>query len=161
MAVAFLSSCPPYAAREEWVVRFKLAPRSGGPMDKKLEDSVKKINTAEEKGDISSLQEVLAPDFIGIGPKGFILGKDDWISRHKRGDPKYFKYDSIRFSELQIRNYGEAAIANCVQDSKAMFHGKDVGGRFRITIVLIKRGAEWLVANYQFSSMPDAEKSTG
>jgi len=45
--------------------------------------------TAELRGDGTSLREVLAEDFVGVGPRGFMLTKEQWLSRHETGSLGY------------------------------------------------------------------------
>lgn len=39
--------------------------------------------TAELRGDAAFLESTLADDFVGIGPLGFMLTKQEWIGRHQ------------------------------------------------------------------------------
>jgi hypothetical protein len=42
--------------------------------------------TAELQRDTAFLVRTLADDFIGVGPLGFLLTKQEWIARHQTGD---------------------------------------------------------------------------
>src|SRR5258708_9095956 len=62
---------------------------------------------AELRGDTASLEERLSDDFIGIGPLGFMLTKQEWIARHQSGD---LKYQSFSLDEVKGRVYSNASI---------------------------------------------------
>ncbi|QYJ15584.1 hypothetical protein Rxycam_01408 [Rubrobacter xylanophilus DSM 9941] len=67
---------------------------------------------AELGGDTTSLQEIVADDFVAVGPRGFVLTKEQWINRHEAGN---LKYGSFELDEAQVRGYGDAAILVCRQ----------------------------------------------
>src|ERR1700737_1031609 len=102
-----------------------------------LESFAKDATTAEEIGDVKSLEAALADDFIGIGPLGFVLTKEEWLARHKSGD---LKYQSIKVDDAKFRVYGGSiGILNALQTSKATYQGRDSSGRFRITLVFVRQ----------------------
>jgi len=63
--------------------------------------------TAELRGDTAFLENILADDFIGIGPLGYLLTRQEWLARHQTGD---LKYDVHTLDEARVRVYNEAAI---------------------------------------------------
>src|SRR2546427_10381304 len=61
---------------------------------------------AELQGDVAVLDRILAADFIGIGPRGFVLNRQAWLGRHASGD---FKYLSMEQRDPNVRQYTESA----------------------------------------------------
>src|SRR6266568_688483 len=63
--------------------------------------------TAELQGDTAFLEKCLSDDFVGIGPLGFLLTKQEWLARHQSGD---MKYTAHTLDEARVRAYNEATI---------------------------------------------------
>jgi hypothetical protein len=115
-----------------------------------LETLAMDATRAEETGDVDFLETALADDFKGIGPLGFVLGKEGWLARHRSGD---LKYQSIKIDEVEFRSYGASTgILNALQTNKATYQGRDASGRFRVTLVFVKQTGSWKIANYQLSA---------
>jgi hypothetical protein len=53
---------------------------------KPLKGLLRAWNDAEARGDPAALDALLADDFRGDGPEGFVLEKESWLDRHRRGD---------------------------------------------------------------------------
>ncbi len=68
-----------------------------------LEQLVEDWATAELHGDTAFLEHVLTNEFVGVGPRGFMLTKSEWIQRHQSGDLKYqfFKWDDLKMRALR------------------------------------------------------------
>lgn len=123
-----------------------------------MEDQVTNIlqewADAEQRGDSDFLARALADDFVGIGPRGFMLTKDQWLARYRSGD---IRNEAFRLEEVTIRHYGEAAVAVGRQVQRAQYRGQDVSGQFRATLVLVRQAGRWLIAGWQASGpIPDA-----
>lgn len=105
--------------------------------------------TAELRGDTTFLESILADDFIGVGPLGFMLTKQEWLARHQSGD---LKYESFSLDEVKVRVYNDAAILIGRQAQKATYRGNSIPGQFRITLVFVQQG-QWRLTNLQLSSI--------
>jgi uncharacterized protein (TIGR02246 family) len=107
---------------------------------------------AELDGNTASLREILADDFVGVGPRGFVLTGEQWISRHEAGN---LKYVSFGLDEVEVRTYGDAAIAVCRQSAAGVYqdeHGRyDIDERFRVTLVFVRQRGNWRLAGLQLS----------
>ena len=55
---------------------------------------------AELQRDTAFLEKLLADDFVGVGPLGFLLSRQEWLARHQRGD---MKYDVHSLDEVRVR----------------------------------------------------------
>jgi ketosteroid isomerase-like protein len=103
---------------------------------------------AEQRGDTAALERLLADDFVGIGPLGFMLTKEQWLARHAAGD---LRYGSITWDDVQVRVYGDAAIATGRQVQEGTYRGRDITAPFRATLVFVRPSGRWLLAGLQLS----------
>jgi ketosteroid isomerase-like protein len=107
---------------------------------------------AELRGDTTFLGRVLADDFVGVGPRGFTLTKEQWISRHEAGN---LRYESFGLDEVEVRPYGDAAVAVCRQSAKGVYEDEngryDIHEQFRATLVFVKQQGRWLLASLHLS----------
>ena len=102
---------------------------------------------AELRGDTAFLERTLADDFVGIGPRGFMLIKDDWLQRIKSGD---LKYESLNWDEAKVRLYDKAAIVTGRAMQKVNYQGNVMEARLRTTLVFVNQQG-WQLAGLQFS----------
>jgi hypothetical protein len=105
--------------------------------------------TAELHGNTAFLENLLANDFIGVGPLGFLLTRQEWLARHQSGD---LQYESFSLDEVKVRVYNDAAILIGRQAQKATYRGNSIPGQFRITLVFVQQG-QWQLASLQLSSI--------
>jgi ketosteroid isomerase-like protein len=106
--------------------------------------------TAELRGDTTFLESTLADDFIGIGPLGFMLTRQEWLARHQSGD---LKYESFNLDEVKVRMYNDAAILTGRQVQNAAYRGNSIQGQFRTTLVFVQQQGQWRLASLQLSTI--------
>lgn len=107
---------------------------------------------AELAGDVGFLRAALADDFVGVGPRGFALTKEQWLDRHESGA---LEYGSFALGQIETRLYGNAAVVVCRQDSEGIYEDEDgrydIHERFRVTLVFVRQRAGWHLAGLQLS----------
>ena len=104
---------------------------------------VERWATAEQGNDARALEELLAGDFAGVGPLGFVLGRDQWLARFGNG----LENRVFAVQDAQVREYGTAAVVVGVLAQETSFQGADNSGRFRLTLVAARPADRWLLAN--------------
>ena len=110
--------------------------------------TIEQFVTAELKADSEALEGILAVDFRGVGPLGFVLTKEQWIDRYRSGAlvPKAFE-----LRDPEVRQHGDAAIVLAVQRQDGSYNGHPANGEFRATLVLIRQGAGWVLTQCHLS----------
>ncbi|MDR0346305.1 MAG: nuclear transport factor 2 family protein [Nocardiopsaceae bacterium] len=106
-------------------------------------DLVKSWAAAEERNDAGLVERLLADDFCGVGPAGFVLTRERWLTRFANG----LVNRSFTVEEPQIRGYGSAAVVIGALAQQTSWQGGDNSGRFRVTLVAVRPGDRWLLAN--------------
>jgi ketosteroid isomerase-like protein len=105
---------------------------------------------AERASDAAALEQILAPQFVGVGPFGFLLTRDQWLARYRSGD---LKTTSLTLDEMTVRRFGETAILIGRQTSTAAYQGQPTGGQFRTTLTFVRQADAWLLAGLQYSAI--------
>jgi len=105
-------------------------------------DLVGRWAEAEQGNDAEALDGVLAGDFVGVGPLGFVLDRQQWLARFANG----LENRAFVVQDAQVRDYGDAAVVG-VLAQETSFQGRDNSGRFRLTLVAVQSPDRWRLAN--------------
>src|SRR6266699_1782738 len=105
---------------------------------------------AELSGDAAFLESTLSDDFIGIGPLGFMLTKQEWLARHQSGD---LKYEAFNMDEIKVRVYNDAAVLTGRQVQNGAYRGNSIQAQFRTTLVFVKQQGQWRLASLHLSTI--------
>ncbi len=106
-------------------------------------DVVRRWASAEQQNDAGILDRLLAGEFAGVGPFGFVLTRDQWLARFADG----LVNRSFAIEDPQVREFGAAAVAIGVLAQETSWQGHDNSGRFRITLVAVRPAGQWLLAH--------------
>jgi hypothetical protein len=98
-----------------------------------MTDIIDRWSAAEQSNDAVGLDAVLAPDFVGVGPFGFVLDRAQWLDRFGNG------LYNTRFSitNAVAHEHGSTTVVVGELDQQTTWQGNDNSGRFRITLVTV------------------------
>ena len=114
---------------------------------------------AERRGNTPVLERMLADDFAGVGPRGFVLTKEQWLARYTSGD---LHNESFDLDQLEVRLYGEVGVITGRQSQRARYQGHEANGQFRITLVAVQQEGHWRLSHCQLSGpLPDIPPRRG
>lgn len=105
---------------------------------------------AELRGDTTFIDKTLTDDFVGIGPLGFLLNKQQWLERHRSGD---MKYKTLDLDEVQVRMYSGVAILTGRQAQNSTFQGHGIQAQLRTTLVFVQQQETWQLASLHYCSI--------
>lgn len=108
---------------------------------------------AEQQADIETLSTLLDPDFMAVGPVGFVIDKEQYLAGRRSGD---LKQEAFAWEDITVRVFGDSAVAIGSQVQTATHQGRDASGRFRATQVLVRQGGRWLIAGLHLSPITPA-----
>jgi ketosteroid isomerase-like protein len=115
---------------------------------------------AELSGDTVTLGRILAEDFVAVGPRGFMLTREQWLFRHDSGSLTYTVFE---WDEVRVRVHGNAGVmvgrqsASAVYEDGEMRH--EIQDQFRATLVFVEEQGSWLLLGLHLS--PIAGPPTG
>ncbi len=108
---------------------------------------------AELRGDASALEAMLADDFVGVGPRGFVLTKEQWLDRYRSGD---LAHTTFTWEDVRVREHGPSAVAIGVQVQESKYKGQPMSGKFRVTQFFVNEDGRWLLEGIHMSPMAEA-----
>ena len=120
-------------------------------------DLVQRWAAAEQRNDAGALDGLLADGFAGVGPFGFILTRDQWLARFANG----LVNRSFTVTDVQVRDFGTAAVGIGVLAQETSWQGTDKTGRFRVTLVAVQEGEGWRLAHVHIGPLQGPAQDPG
>jgi hypothetical protein len=113
-----------------------------------VSELIRRWTEAESGNDPAALDGLLANDFTAVGPRGFVLTKDEWLERYRS---KSLQNTSFALREPRVRDYGGATVVVGTQAQSGSYQGHDSTGVFRATLIAVSRNERWLLAGIHLS----------
>jgi ketosteroid isomerase-like protein len=122
---------------------------AGPPQPSKDPAAVNAIQKIEQdmgdamvRADIGKLDEIYADDFATVGSSGKIVTKKDLLSNF---ESFHDKLESFENGPINVRVFGNVAVAEGSVTEKRTRDGKDTSGDFVWMDLLKKRAGKWVV----------------
>lgn len=77
-----------------------------------------------------------------------MLDKEQWLDRYRTGD---LASTAMTWREVDVRDYGDAAVTVATQSQEATYRGTPSNGDFRITHVFVRADDRRAIAGMQLS----------
>ncbi len=103
---------------------------------------------SERQGDTTFMERTLTDDFSAVGPRGFVLNKEQWLQRFRSGG---LKYESLDWDDVNVRTYGDAAVVTGHERGKVKYQNQAMENDLRTTLVWVRQDGRWLLAAAQMS----------
>lgn len=109
-----------------------------------------RVNAALLGSDWPTLHELIAPEARVIGPKGYMIERDEWIGHHQLAE-----YEQVRLdvTEAEVRTYDRVGIRFDTVESECVYKGERITGRFRVMQVWVTDQDRWQLAAVQYTSI--------
>jgi len=113
-----------------------------------LQQLVAEYAGAELRADTALMERLLTDDFVGIGPRGFMLSKAEWLQRQTSGD---LKHEAFQLDDTHVRLYGAAAVVTGRETETGTYRDQPIGGDYRTTLIFVQQQGRWLLAGIHLS----------
>lgn len=124
-----------------------------------IPELVRRWANAERRSDADALHALMTDDCLIVGPRGFVLDRQQCLDRYRSGALRTEAFD---WSEVSVREYGTTTVVVGVVTQRASYQGQDASGRFRATQIAVQQDGLWRCAGLQFSGpipgMPPRER---
>src|SRR5689334_13856884 len=102
-------------------------------------DLIQEWTAAEAANDADRLDAVLAANFVGIGPFGFVLDRAQWMVRFRNG----LENRTFAVEEPATYDHGGVVVVVGVLNQQTSWQGNDNSGTFRLSATVVKDRDGW------------------
>jgi ketosteroid isomerase-like protein len=124
-------------------------------LHREIENLESQWRTAVVQNDVTTINRLLADDYLGINPNGTLETKADALAQRRSGT---VKISSIEPTSLKVRVYGDTAVVTSRVDVQGMDGDRDISGRYHYTRVYSRRDGEWKIVSFEASRIPPGSK---
>ena len=135
---------------------FSQPARSGANQKGNDEQAVRQllneVSAALGRADTAALDRIYADDYTLVNESGVLTTKAPRLAAIKSGE---LKYESVGFDEVNVRLYGNTAVATYRVTSKGQSKGQEIGGQFRATSTYVKIKGRWQLVAAQVTRITE------
>jgi len=103
-------------------------------------------SNAQKTGDTGRLNQILADDWMGLGPDGAKSTKKEFLDNVKSGAAKL---ESFEFGPMDVKVIGTVAVVQGSDTEKSSLRGKDTSGKWLWMDVFAMRDGKWQAVRSQ------------
>jgi ketosteroid isomerase-like protein len=126
------------------------APAQGTSVAETVKQVERDWTDAMKSADADKLNQIIADDWVALGPDGTTETKQAFIADYKSGKSKTESYD---FGPMNVKVLGNVAVVQGSDTEKSTSGGKDSSGKYVWMDVFVKRDGKWVAVRSQLAKM--------
>lgn len=108
------------------------------------------LRVAILKGDSKAYGRLIGDNYVFTNEEAVMRTKAQMVSAYDSGS---IKYESVKFDDLKVHAYGDAAVVTGRSTVKGKDGGKDISGQYRYTRVYVKQQGKWQLVATQTTTI--------
>ncbi len=119
-------------------------------MTDQLMECSNRWEAAERNNDSAALTPLLHAGFAAVGPRGFVLNRQQWLTRYESG----LHNNSFEWTDVTEREFANGVgLLIGTQTQASTYMGRPSNGSFRVTQVWLNEAGNWQLASIQLSEI--------
>ena len=118
------------------------------------EDEIRRIEfewgEAFERGDMATLDRLMADEYILTDPLGFVRSKADSLAAIKTRE---VFFESSKSGDVKVRINGDTAVVTGRSTFRGRYKGWSMAGQYQYTDVLVKRHGSWRAVSSHITAL--------
>jgi len=118
------------------------------------EDEIRRIEfewgVAFERGDMATLDRLMADEYILTDPLGIVRSKADSLAAIKTRE---VFFESSKSGDVNVRINGDTAVVTGRSTFRGSYKGWSMAGQYQYTDVLVKRHGTWLAVSSHITAL--------
>ena len=118
------------------------------------EDEVRQIESewgeAFERGDMATLDRVMADDYVLTDPLGNLRTKAESLAAIETNE---LRFESTESDNVNVRVNGDTAVVTGRSRFRGRYKGWPMAGRYQYTDVLVKRSGSWKAVSSHITAL--------
>ncbi len=118
------------------------------------EDEVRQIESewgeAFERGDMATLDRVMADDYVLTDPLGNLRTKAESLAAIETNE---LRFESTESDNVNVRVNGDTAVVTGRSTFRGRYKGWPMAGRYQYTDVLVKRSGSWKAVSSHITAL--------
>jgi len=103
----------------------------------------------------STMEGLLADDYIAITPNGTLQSKDQTLANMRAGS---LQIKSMEFSDRKVRFYGQTALVTSRAEVRGSASDGDLSGSYRYTRVYVRNDqGKWKIVSFEANRIRDTD----
>ncbi|HET8666217.1 MAG TPA: nuclear transport factor 2 family protein [Nocardioides sp.] len=125
-----------------------------GTVADQLAEAHQQVLDALVDGDRTTLGHLVPDDCRIVGPKGYLIDKQEWIEAHDSG---VYEQVMLRVEHTELTVRDDLAVRCDLQRSECLFRGETITGLFRVLNVWARDHDAWQLVGIQYTAVaPEA-----